>query len=143
MIRSVGAVALLGLALASCSHNTVVGLDGLSFAATAAVLPPPTGNVQTTATVTNESSGTIDLHYGACAVSPIFHTGSLDGPVVYDPRPVQACILILLGKTLAPGETLTLMGYAAPNLPPGKYFVSAAVDLNGVTTTIGAGMVTF
>lgn len=118
------------------------GLGGLAIEAAAAVVPPPAQNVQVTAKITNISTNTIQLSY-SCAVTPIFHTGSLEGPIVYDPRLTRDCATVLITKSLDPDQSLQITGGAVPNLPAGKYFVAAVVAVNGETVTVGAGTVTF
>lgn len=133
--------------LAACNSDTIEGgVGGLAFEATSTIASPPAQNVQVTVTVTNISSGPVDVQYAACAVTPVFHTGSLDGPVAYDPRPTQACTTASpVTKTLDPGEALMLAGSAAPSpaLAAGKYYIEAVIAVNGETVSIGAGTVTY
>lgn len=132
------------IVLAACqSSDSTGGVGGLAFGATAAVATPPAQNVQVTATITNISTAPIELHYGGCAVTPVFHTGSLDGPVVFDPRPTQNCVAIAITKMLDPDQSVQIFGGAVPSLPAGKYFVEAVIAVNGENTSVGAGTVTF
>lgn len=138
-------VGLLCISLCACQGGEDItgGLGGLAIDAIAAVVPPPAQNVQVTAIVTNISSNTLQVNYGGCTVTPVFHTGSLDGPIVYDPRPIQACPSILITKTLDPNQSVQILGGAVPGLPAGKYYVGAVITINGETIVLGAGTVTF
>lgn len=144
MLRFNRIAAVTFIALAACQSTDITsGIGGLAFEATTAIVPPPTQNVQVTAKITNISSDPIDLHYGGCTVTPVFHTGSLDGPIAYDPRPTQSCTANAITKSLDPDQSVQIVGSAAPNLPAGKYFVEAVIAVNGETVSIGAGTVTF
>ena len=146
MIRKVGIIGLAAalLIFAACNSETIAaGVGGLAFEATAAVGASPPQNVVVTAKITNISTTQVDVNYGGCAVTPVFHTGSLDGPVAYDPRPTPACATVALVKTLDPDQAFTVTGSAAPSLPSGKYYVEAVIVVNGETTSVGAGTVTF
>jgi len=142
-VRAIGITAAIAFGVAACNGDTATGVGGLAFEATAAVVPSPTQNVVVTATITNISSGPVDVQYGCPVLSPVFHTGSLDGPVVYDTRLVFDCAAISVTKTLDPDEALTLQANASPGLPAGKYYVEAVIAVNGETVSIGAGTVTF
>ncbi|MDQ6718469.1 MAG: hypothetical protein M3Z17_09010 [Gemmatimonadota bacterium] len=137
--------ALTCIALAACQAGEDItgGLGGLAIDATAAVVPPPAQNVKVTATVTNISTNPLTINYSGCVVMPVFHSGSLDGPIVYDSRTGVECALILITKTLDPNQSVQITGGAVPNLPAGKYFVGAVITINGSAVTLGAGTVTF
>ena len=138
-------VALLCLSLTACQSGEDItgGLGGLAIDATAAIVPPPAQNVRVTATVTNISTNALQLNYSGCVVMPVFHTGSLNGPVVFDSRTGVECALLLITKTLDPNQSLQIVGGAVPNLPAGKYFVETVITVNGEAVSIGAGTVTF
>ena len=142
-VRFAGAAAVI-LTLFACNSETISGdLGGLALEATAIVSTPPAQNVQVTAKITNISTGSLDVVYGGCSVTPVFHTGSLDGPIAYDPRPTQTCTTNTITKTLQPDEAFTITGSAVANVPAGKYYVEAVIGVNGQETSVGAGTVTF
>jgi hypothetical protein len=136
-----GAAASILLASSACNSETVSGVGGLAFEATASVVAPPAQNVRVIEKITNISTGPIDVQYSC--LWAVFHTGSLDGPVVYDPRATIDCAAILVTKTLDPDGVLTLQTNAVPGLRPGEYFVEAVLKVNGENTSVGAGTVTF
>ena len=145
-VRAIGLAAAIALAMSACNSEGTTGTGGLAFEAAALIVPPPAQNVQVTATITNISSGPVDVEFGCPAVAPVFHTGSLEGPVVYDPRPTTTCAAIAVPpKTLDAGEAITIQGAAAPSpaLAAGKYYVEAGIAVNGEKVSVGAGTVTF
>lgn len=129
--------------LIGCKSADIGGLNGLSLSATSAVVPPPAENVVATAVITNFTTTAITINYGGCAVTPILHTGGRNGPIAFDPRPTQSCTTAALTKTLNPTESFTISGSAVPSLPAGTYYVEAEIKLNGTTSNLGAGTVTF
>ena len=147
-MSKLGSFAVLAcLTLGACQTSDITNgdgaLGGLAIDVAAAIAPPPTQNVQVTATVTNISTNALTISYSGCAVTPVFHTGSLDGPIVYDPRPTQTCTAAITTTSLDPNQAVQILGSAVPNLPAGKYFVATDVTINGQTIVLGAGTVTF
>lgn len=147
MSRSFSFAVLACLSLVACQTSDVTNgdgaLGGLAIDAAAAIVPPPAQNVRVTATVTNISTNALAINYGGCAVTPVFRTGSLNGQIVYDPRPTQACTAAITTKSLDPNQSVQIVGSAVPNLPAGKYFVATDITINGQTIVLGAGTVTF
>jgi hypothetical protein len=134
---------LLCLSLAACNSAKLSAVNGLAFAALAGVVPPPAENVQVIAKVTNTTFSTLQVSYAGCAVIPIFHSGSPNGPVVFDPRPVSNCDPTPIVKSLDPGDAVQITGSAVTNLAAGTYFVSAIINVNGTSRTVAAGSVVF
>jgi hypothetical protein len=142
MIRCVGAVALLFAGIVGCRHESISGTAGLGFAAGAVLSPPPAGRVVSTATVTNVTDASLTVNYSDCMTALVLHTGSYDGPVVYDQRPGRLCAAIAQQKVLAPGESLTFSEVDTPGLASGTYYATVEVAANG-STSVPAGIVVF
>jgi hypothetical protein len=142
MRRLFCASVVLCFPLAGCNSAKLSAVDGLAFGALAGVVPPPAENVQVIAKVTNTSGALIQVTYDACAVVAVFHSSSFNGPVVFDPRPLQNCSASF-ANTLDAGDAVQINASVVPNLPAGTYFVTAVIVVNGVSRTVNAGTVTF
>jgi hypothetical protein len=143
MRRMVFAAALLLVSSAGCNSEDVSGIGGLVFEATSSVSPAASRNVIVTATITNISSGELQVNYAGCGLIAVLHSGSLDGPVVYDPSPSLSCAPAPFTKTLAAGESFQVTGAVTPDLAPGTYYVEAVLGVNGERTSTAAGVVNF
>jgi hypothetical protein len=139
MTRFVGAAALILVACVGCSTSSTDPLRGLSFVASTTL--SPTKALLTTASVTNENSDSVTVHYGTCPLDVFLHTGTYDGPVVYESAAGRGCTLIALQKTLAPGETLQFTESDAPPVAAGTYYVTVRIEVNGFGS-VSAGTVT-
>lgn len=160
-----GLVAAVGLALAACSSDSAtapaasVTRDGLTFEAASALgmAPPPTLSppdsvpaVRTTVTVRATGSAPVTLDEGACVVQLTLHrTAGRSGTSAWDRGATENCPAALRRRTLEPGEAATYGAVArlaelrAAGLAPGRYYVTATVDLTlrGPAVVLAAGEV--
>jgi len=135
------------------------GLGSLEYTAHSSVVGEAPSFLETSVTVTNRGSRPVRLEYGSCAVSVHgYNTPDRSGRPAWkselrQPPPafvntVYGCTLELRVRTIMPGDSFggTELATRAPvhelladSLPPGRYFLTAAVRLNWHTRELSAG----
>ncbi|MBB5233091.1 hypothetical protein [Deinococcus budaensis] len=134
-----GSCALLGTVRDSLSPSAaspaVVAPGSPLTAQAGASVAPGAGAVAATLTLRNTGQQPVTLRYAAgmnwgnCGLPPFVALARAGGEPLPPPAlpPGAACPELLLSRTLAPGETLTLRR-TLPPLPPGTYTLSAWLD---------------
>lgn len=142
-------------ALSACTPDEIVGVKGIQYSASARVATesygagnttaPPVYHLTTTAILKNVSGSPVRLNYGGCPLHTVLRLGgNFGGAIVYDSGRDRACPSIAITPTLAPGDSIVLTDRVVPRsgyIPAGTYRVSAVVDVEGLSTFIGAGIV--
>jgi hypothetical protein len=124
-------------------------LESVDFHAVSSLEGVAPAKVFTTATISNHGRRPVVLEYGACALDVFaFTSPAKTGKPAWVSNPSGMCILPLYIRTVAPGQSMTLVvevprhGMGMDPIPAGHYFFTAELTLNKKKMVMDAGALT-